>query len=169
MLILRPNGFSIYQGGTPAPSAEEPVAENGSTSAAQSSESLHPIENGVANIEDIKPKVDEIKGSASSSPTKSTASSPQKASVKGESVADNEEKKIEVPVDPTLICSGNIETCRVHADQENRFYFIQNHHQLEALVDALAPKGLRETVLKETITNEMDYLRNVIKRTPISK
>ncbi|XP_022652516.1 tyrosine-protein kinase BAZ1B-like isoform X3 [Varroa destructor] len=154
------------EGGTPAPSSKESVVENGPTSAAHGS---HPTENGTAKSVNAKPEINEIKGSASSSPTKSVSGSPQKSTVKTEGGADAEEKKIEVPVDDTLVCSGNMETCRVHADQQPRYYFIQNHQQLEALVNALAPKGLRETVLKETITNEMDYLRNVIKRTPISK
>lgn len=162
--------FFYYSGGTPASQADAMAAASESTSEASNHELHGATQNGDVKTEAFKEDGTEIKTPIAMSPSKSsTTSSPQKSPVKKEGGADAADKKVVVPMDDSLLCSGNIETCRVHADQQPRYYFIQTPSQLEALVDALAPKGLRESVLKETVTNEMEYLRNVIRKTPVSK
>ena len=80
-----------------------------------------------------------------------------------------EEDQDKLPTDPHLVCNGSIESCAIHGEKEPLYLFISTQEQLDGLSKSLAPKGVRESVLAETITNELEYLKTVIKKTPISK
>ncbi|XP_003743492.1 bromodomain adjacent to zinc finger domain protein 1A [Galendromus occidentalis] len=71
--------------------------------------------------------------------------------------------------DSHLVCSGSIETCAIHKEKEPQYLFISSQEQLDSLLSSLATKGVRESVLKETIVNEVEYLKSVLKKTPLSK
>lgn len=62
-----------------------------------------------------------------------------------------------------------MENCAIHKEKESQYLFISSQEQLDSLLKSLATKGVRENVLRETIVNELEYLKTVIKKTPISK
>lgn len=68
-----------------------------------------------------------------------------------------------------LLCSADPESCTVHSKKcrPNKWYFVKDEQELEALIYALNKRGIRESELLHMLQNDKDTLAEMIKHTPV--
>ncbi|XP_050295033.1 bromodomain adjacent to zinc finger domain protein 1A isoform X2 [Anthonomus grandis grandis] len=69
-----------------------------------------------------------------------------------------------------LLCTSDISRCPVHTDNpiNPRWAFFYRKEHLEALIEALNKRGLREKELKEMLKEEEDTLLELMEKTPVA-
>lgn len=71
-----------------------------------------------------------------------------------------------------LMCTGDASTCPVHPKFDAKravWSFIHTEEELNALIESLNPKGLREKALRETLESEKELILNHIKHCQFNK
>lgn len=70
-----------------------------------------------------------------------------------------------------LMCTTNSKTCPVHGDAQpsSRWSFFHTEEELNALIESLNPRGVREKILRENLENEKELILTHIKDCPVEK
>lgn len=71
-----------------------------------------------------------------------------------------------------FMCTGDNETCQVHnmpSSSRVTWSFLHTEEELNALIDSLNPRGLREKQLKEQLESQRDLILSHIKNCPTDK
>lgn len=73
--------------------------------------------------------------------------------------------------DKLLVCSGDPETCVVHSTTaaNQKWAFFYNREQITNIIGSLNVRGIRESDLKQTITNEQENLSSLVNATPATQ
>lgn len=113
-------------------------------------------ENKVANVMEAKPKTDDV----SMTPETDTE---QVAPIQPE---------IKYSQRDLFMCTGQRETCAVHrVPDESRvtWTFLNTEEEINALIDSLNPRGLREKQLKEQLESQRELILYHVKKCPQEK
>jgi bromodomain adjacent to zinc finger domain protein 1A len=82
-------------------------------------------------------------------------------------------KKESVTARPPIfgVCTGNKESCPVHCVYLPRpkWSFFWDPEQIEALINGLSPRGIREKELRQYLMDEKESLKNYVKKCPVTK
>lgn len=117
-------------------------------------------ENKINNGLDVKPKMNDV--------TKALTDQQQTAVV----VPKEEPIDMEFSQRELFMCTGNSGTCLVHrVDDPNRhvWTFLNTEAELNALIDSLNPRGIREKNLREQLESQKELILDHIQNCPIDK
>jgi len=82
-------------------------------------------------------------------------------------------KKEQDPSSSTVfgVCTGDKQYCPVHSLQFTRpkWYFFWDPVQIDSLIEGLTPRGIREKELRQSLIEEKDNLKSIIKKCPVAK
>ncbi|XP_055601422.1 bromodomain adjacent to zinc finger domain protein 1A [Uranotaenia lowii] len=90
-----------------------------------------------------------------------------------ESSSTSEPKEIVNPsLEELLMCTANPKSCPVHTNQyvhTKRWTFYNTVEQIEALIDSLNVRGIREKALRDNLQKEKELILNHLENCPVEK
>lgn len=98
-----------------------------------------------------------------------------KTAMNGASEEDPLDTKTDVPKTPSnaelLMCTANPKTCPVHGDTYSGpvWGFFHTEEEINALIESLNPRGIREKTLRENLENEKELILTHLKDCPVDQ
>lgn len=89
-----------------------------------------------------------------------------------ESSTDTKKEPVKTPTNAELLmCTANPKSCPVHSDTlaAARWSFYHTEEEINALIESLNPRGIREKTLRENLENEKELILTHVKDCPVEQ